>query len=368
MRNLLAFAVTCALVVPACGGSDTKESIALADLPAKLAPAFCALYQRCNPELYGIAFAVDDCATRLTQQLTQGTFSGVSAAVDAKRTSYDGALAAACASAVSSGSCDFLDNSPITVCEQALEGTVSDGGDCDIDEECKGTSHCAVTGGACPGKCTAAVSAGVACQRKEDCAAGLVCSDATQHCAAPAAAGQPCGGGVEVQCSATLQCLGDDATKKQAGVCKQAKDVFAGGEGDSCDIAAGPWCKDGFSCVVDGIANAKPVEKCHAKAASGGSCGLAVPNQCPASEFCPLATADLVKMTFTANCQPLLAEGATCVPARPGAQCQASLFCDASTNKCSRFRNLGESCTANDACYSTRCDAQVCVPVNACAK
>jgi len=366
MRKYLALLLGGAVAVTGCGGSDAKESIALADLPAKVAPAYCALVKHCNSFFYDIAYSVEDCAATFEKQYSERSFSEVQKAVTDKKANYDGVSAAACVSAIASNDCSFLDNTPIPACQQAVVGTVSDGGGCDLDAECSATSRCVITNNACPGTCSARASAGVACSTNDDCAAGLVCSNATQHCVAPAAEGDKCGGGVEVQCKVSLLCVGEDAAKMQSGTCKQPKDVFAGADGATCDIQKGPWCQDGLSCVIDSIDAGTPVEKCHPKAAAGGMCGIAIPSQCADTEYCPLTAADLGKKTFTAQCLALPAEGAACGAPISGAACGPNLRCDPDTQKCAKIRDLGETCASNELCYSGNCQNKVCVPTSAC--
>jgi hypothetical protein len=373
MRKVSAIVLVTAWVT-ACGGSSaefTGGTIAIAELPDQLATALCKAEKACSPFFYRVAFSSADCKTTVSEQLRESTFTQIQVAVDAKTVTYDGAKAESCIEAVAEGSCAVLDNHLPTVCREALAGTVAAGGDCDIDAQCTGLSRCEVTGGACPGKCAPLVTAGVACTRDGDCALGLTCSEATGHCSAPAAAGEPCKGGSGAECAAGLLCVGNDDDKQLAGSCKTEADALVGKVGESCDLQQGPWCATGLSCVVEAVLPAA-VYKCHAQAAAGGVCGLGVPSECPAGQYCPVDFGDLITGMLSASCTALPSEGEPCAPAVALTRCAGNLVCDDTTAVlapvCVTLHSLGQSCSSDTLCKSKHCVDQVCVPESICAK
>jgi hypothetical protein len=376
MRSLSA-TVLLSLLLAACGGSSeftSGGSISIEELPDALGHALCQAEKSCNSFVYSIAFANTDCDALLSKRLEEASLSQVQAAITAKTVHYDGALAQSCVSAVSSGSCAVLDNQLPDVCRQALTGTVAIGGACDIDSECSGSSRCEIDGASCPGTCAPLASAGVACGKDSDCANGLICSSATKHCTTPAAVGEACQGGSAAQCAADLLCIGNDDDKMRAGTCMTAAATLVQQQGESCDLQHGPWCASGLSCVVESIQlkDQTLISSCHALATSGGECGLGIPSQCPSGQYCPLALSDLLGAHFSASCTALPGEGEPCGPALGLARCAANLVCDTTSKPlaptCVSPRTLGQSCTANELCYSLHCVDNTCVPESVCAK
>ncbi|MET0794355.1 MAG: hypothetical protein ABW061_22725 [Polyangiaceae bacterium] len=373
MRRLSAILLVSALLA-ACGGSSSEftagGSIALDQLPDELARALCQAEQACSPFFYQVAFSNADCAGVLSAQLEQATFAQIRIAIDEKQVNYDGLKARSCVSAVASGGCAVLDNDLPTVCHEALSGTVASGGDCDIDAECSGLARCQISGGTCPGTCAPLASAGVACTRNDDCARGLTCSAVTSRCAAPAAEGEACQGGSAEQCAAGLLCIGNSEEKKLTGTCQSPAKALTKQAGESCSVDAGPWCAPGLACVVE---SASPVSyQCHTTAAPGGTCGIAIPSECPTGQYCPLALSDLLLGKLTANCVALPGSGEACGPAIAVTRCAGDLVCDDTTAPaqpvCIERRALGQSCSSDALCTSVHCVGNACVPASVCAK
>lgn len=373
MRRLSAIVWVPALLA-ACSGSNTEftagGALPLAELPSELSKALCQAEQTCSPFFYQIGFSNADCKDLLTAQLEQSTFAQIQIAIDAKKTNYDGLKARSCVSAVASGGCSVLDNDLPAVCREALSGTVPTGGECDIDAECSGLARCQIDGSTCPGTCAPLSSAGVACTRNDDCALGLICSSATSHCATPAAEGEQCEGGSAEQCASGLLCIGSSDEKKVAGKCATAAQALTQKEGESCSLDEGPWCVQGLACVVDSVTPA--TYTCHDIAAAGGTCGIALPSECPTGQYCPLNFGDLVLGKLTANCAPLPIAGEACGPALAISRCAGNLVCNATTDAskpvCVERRELGQSCTSDELCISVHCVAGACVPASVCAK
>jgi len=376
MHRLSAVVSFCALFT-ACGGSSeftTGGSVAIEELPTELGRALCQAQEDCAPFFYSIAFANLDCTALLSQRLEEASLSQIQAAVAAKTVTYDATLARSCVSAVSTGACGVLDNQLPDACRQALTGTVASGGACDIDAQCAGSSRCQVDGNTCPGTCAPLASAGVACEKDGDCAFGLICSKATTHCTKPAALGESCQGGSATQCAAGLLCIGNDDEQMSAGKCSTTAATLIKKEGERCDLQQGPWCTTGLSCVVESYSLQEQTlsASCHPIAAAGGECGLGIPGDCPAGQYCPLDFADILLGRVTAQCNALPGEGEACAPALALSRCAGALVCDTTTTPlqpvCVSARSLGQACSGDELCHSQHCVNQVCVPESACAK
>jgi hypothetical protein len=374
MRKLIAVLMT-STAMAACSGSNSSDSssnaIPLEQIPATLAKSYCAAELGCNPFFYGVAFANTDCALQLTKQFQEASYNDIQAAVIAGTVTYDGNLARTCADTVSAGACTALDNDTPDSCQNALAGTLDTGADCNIDQECKGLSRCDVSAGTCPGKCAPRASAGVACGKDSDCALQLVCSPITSKCVAPGVVGEQCAGTVAGNCAAGLLCIGNDDGNKKAGTCMTAAATLSKGVGETCDLQQGPWCTAGLSCVVQSLAGSALSSQCQAVSAAGAACGIGIPSDCPAGQFCPLQLKDLVAGTFTATCSPLPASGEACAPKLGLARCAAALVCDETTAPlkpvCTAPHDLGQTCTDDSLCYSQHCVGGACVPASPCA-
>jgi hypothetical protein len=342
-------------------------SIPLEDTPKAYATAYCSLLERCEGFLFELVTAYEDCVTLTEERLRQAGLDALTEAVDDGRVEYHGELMQACLDAVDMRACDTLTTRGIPECEAALRGTAAEGESCELNEECEGSLICE-TDGSCPGSCVDRYAAGEECAADDDCADGLVCSKLTLHCAKPAQAGEACEGGVEVQCDAGLFCGGADAAMMQPGVCAPFSSVALGGQGAACDPGGGSLCESGLSCVLVGLESDALVWECRTPAVPGGGCGIGLPEDCADGEYCPLAVLDVLAGTVTAKCTALPAAGEPCATRPLGAlmpACSPYARCGGD-GKCSDFRDLGESCTNDDVCYSGQCSGGACEPAHAC--
>jgi hypothetical protein len=372
-RNSLFLLPVALFALAACGGSsdfsskpsdDKAEGIALEDLPNEYARAYCGLVERCFGPVYRVFFSLEDCETLFSEQVRDTHLDALERAIDAGTVKYDGKKLADCLEVIETRECAEANERSIEACEAALTGTVEPGGDCTIDEECVGSRICETSAG-CPGKCVERYTAGHECGDNDECDDGLVCSDATSRCVAPAAEGAACQGGVEPQCEGGLLCIGDDANAGRTGTCRPSDAIEERQEGEACSPGDGELCAPGLSCVLDSLALTFTCKKI---AVSGGTCGIGFPEDCPSGQYCPITGEELVAGTFESRCATLPADGEPCAtrPEGIGPTCEAYTRCDASTNRCLGLRSLGESCSSDDLCYSGYCENNGCAPRRVC--
>lgn len=342
---------------PACGGDSDGNSAAavpIEELPAKYASALCSAINNCYGELLEVFRPGEDCAANTTTQIEE-ELATLPAAIDAGRVKYDGTKVQVCLDEVAAADCAFLSEREPESCKAVFEGTVTAGGDCERNEECEDDHYCD-SSNACPGACSPLEQAGGPCTGNSDCASGLKCG-ATALCVAPSQAGEACKGG-EPDCVDGYFCLGNDDAQNMPGECIPFAEAFAGKVGDECGLEA--LCELGLSCHIMTVA---PVAgECTEKVGSGDACGLAIPDQCPADQYCVGVTL----LTPEGTCTPKPEAGEDCgVNLFGGADvCAPNTRCDAGV--CRDLAHLGEECSVNATCYSDSCVGGGCVPSNSC--
>ena len=345
-----------------CGSDSDNDSggssggIALEDLGQPVAEAQCELFSRCFGAAYDLFLAGEDCQTR-TEAAFEDQLSILQAAVDSGNATYDGTKAQACIDSIANQSCSAgVAQTP--ECEAVVIGSVEEGGDCTTSEECSGDAYCAHDF-TCPGTCTAEGAAGASCEFDEQCADELICSEAGS-CVKPAGLGEDCQGDSAPDCGFGLFCLGEDE-EGNPGTCRDVDEAFSAQEGASCGFDT-TLCASGLSCVVDSVDMTGAVFVCAAKVASGATCKVGIPEQCPTGEYCD---ADVNMGQFEGTCMALAGNGEACtVSAFSEGACGPNLRCDGGT--CRPLQQLGESCTDDEVCYSELCEGGVCVAEDSC--
>lgn len=345
----------------ASGGSG-GSGVALGDVPGKLAKAYCDLYSKCYGALVEFSTPGEDCVTYTQKTIEDGGFNELTSSVNAGRVQYQADQMQACLDAIANQSCDSLLQRSIPACLAALTGTVPVGGNCDIDNDCKGPGVFCQANSACPGKCTKLLSAGQNCTRDAQCQSGLNCDSTTGKCVKPAALGAACGGGVDPDCGPPGICMGENTQQSQPGTCESVSQILLAADGATCNPQNGPWCKNAEPCAITGYSGGSIVASCTATVASGAACRLAFPDECPAGEYCDI-TAQQVYTGQTGTCTALPKPGATCAAPLSGLSgCAPYSRCDTATNTCVALHRLGQSCTTDLGCYSGRCSNGGCAP------
>ncbi len=364
-RSTLGFLVAGTLAV-GCGGGDGGGggggggSVTIDELPAGFAGAMCAALDECMGALVDVFLGGNDCVTQFQNGFEDAAFQNLKDAIDAGRVVYDPAKAGDCIDAIEALGCGALGNQLPDVCEEALAGTVAEGGDCGLDQECVGDAFCDRAGDACPGTCTARSAAGAECGSDDHCQSGLVCGDSSR-CVEPAGPGETCEGASAPDCEVGLLCIGSDGDTP--GTCRGIDEVLVGDAGDACDFESGMLCREGLSCVVQGFTpGVGPELTCAAEVGAGAACRVGVPDQCPAGQYC--AGTDLMTLMFEGTCAPLPGDGEPCAGGLLGAGCAGGHACIEDT--CRLIQRNGGSCTDDGQCYSGNCEGGACVPDAAC--
>jgi hypothetical protein len=231
----------------------------------------------------------------------------------------------------------------------AFTGTVSEGGECYLDEECAPGLGCAFTGSVCPGTCTVGGTGGFLCGDAA-CSDGQQCffpATGTARCVSEvlepdAGEGQPCGlieEGADAltrrACMAGLWCTGDG---QSIGTCR-------------APIAAGAACASSDEVCVDG------------HVCAGGSCRAITLVQTPGGP-CDEAMLQICDPLLRLECQSgacvRVGDGATGSPCQGGdfgaLACNEGLVCHRDTASCGTPKPAGAACLAGAECASGSCD------------
>jgi hypothetical protein len=323
---------------------------------------YCAGILPCLGPLESFFLNGADCEDSLTAQLEDQAVPRWQAAIDAGTLVYHPDKARACLDAFADVGCDIPSSRTPPECEEALEGTVALGDDCNDGMECAGVAYCQFVN-QCPGTCEALEAAGSPCSDDGDCEDGLSCQNG--DCAAPAGEGDACGGADDPDCSLGLLCLGEDEEAGTSGACQPVEDLLIGGDGDACDpIGGGPLCQEGLSCILDSVTPGtfELVFVCAGAVASGEACKAGFPDQCPDDEMCD---ADVEAGQIDGTCVSLPDDGEACAATMFGAGCAPGLSCI--DDVCTEMARIGEVCAVDDGCYSDTCDGDTCAAPPACA-
>lgn len=359
--TLVLLALGCAGFAAGCGDDD-DDSIPIEELPGEIAGVYCAEILPCLGPLEGLFLNGVDCEESFTAQFEDSEVLRWQAAIDAGTVVYHADKARACLDAFAGAGCDIPSTRTPPECEEALEGTVATGEDCNATIECAGVAYCKFET-ACPGACAPLEAAGASCDQDDNCADGLSCQ--AGECAAPAGEGDACGTADDPDCSLGLLCLGGDQQAGTPGTCQPVQDVLIGGEGDTCDpIGGGPLCEEGLSCILDSVTPGTfdLVFLCAQPVGSGEACKAGFPEQCPEGEMCD---ADPEQGRVEGTCVSLPDDGEPCANALLGAGCAPGLTCVG--DQCTQIARIGEACAADDGCYSNTCDGDTCAEPSDCA-
>lgn len=346
----------------ACGGSSVgDEAVPIEEVPQLFADTLCTTYETCLGGLLAVFLPGESCSAGLAIRV-EDELPRLRTAIDNDRIVYNGTRIEACLQELQALGSDAATTRFSETCAAALGGTVALGDQCSMDEECQGAAYCDFSA-ACPGMCTALKGAGGMCDRDNQCASGLTCSDVTGLCVTPPGPGDRCEGGTAPDCGCGLICVGNDNAAGIEGNCRGIDEVFSAQVGAACNPLMGQFCAIGLACVVQTIS---PVDfVCQMPVASGAACRPGFPDPCPPDEYCS-ATATMLDGTCTAKpganepCVKYLLSDMN----DPPNICAPNLRCDGGT--CRERQHLGAACTSSEVCYSDNCVSGGCRPEGSC--
>lgn len=359
--SFLAFSLFPVPLSVGCGDDDDDDAaIPMEELPAEIAAVYCGEILPCLGPLEGLFLNGADCEETFGAQFEDQQVPQWEAAIEAGTLVYHADKARACLDAFAATGCDIPSTRTPAECEEALEGTVALGEDCNAGLECAGVAYCHFVN-QCPGTCEALEPAGATCVADDNCEDGLSCQGG--NCQAPGAEGDACGVGDDPDCTLGLICLGVDAEAQTSGTCQPIADVLTGADGDACDpIGGGPLCQEGLSCILDSVSPTfEPVFLCAPPVGSGAACKAGFPDPCPDDQMCD---ADPQGGQIEGTCVSLPDAGEPCVGALLGVGCAPGLSCVEGV--CTQIARIGEACTDDEGCYSDTCDGDTCAAPPAC--
>lgn len=359
MRSLAGILCVAAL---GCGPSS------YADFRGQLDTRWCARQIRCGLVGAGEAAKCAPAPPLGNQTLTVDAITSIAQ----HRLQFHSDNAQECLDAVKSAPCDDKQAAVdlLRHCHAVVSANVSTGGDCLADEECVGG---ACVGAPC-GRCVAFASPSVACVPSGG-APSMTCDPSFSFCDGAVCQRHKQPGDA---CTQALECAFDY-------VCAVGKcsDPVRLSEGDVCNPAEQPPCKDGLYCDETGTcAKLKSAGSactrphacrdglvclngaCAAWLDVGGACampGPSVASGCPASQACMNGACAAILGMGMGRAAP----GAACVG---DDDCADRLWCNA--GYCQHRSGLGGACTSDRECVGPlACDGATrqCRPAGACS-
>jgi hypothetical protein len=347
-------------------GAAGATSVPLDQLATSYADALCTRIDRCVGAVSPVIFGEEDCRDYLSKTLGQSTFAGLEA-LPAEKFEYHGEKVPACLDAVRNADCDVLFAFPLA-CEEAINGLVTQGGDCTHPAECSRGLYCSVPTGNCPGTCQPKPAEGETCANGA-CLEGLQCDDVSQKCVTPAGSGQPCEGGSKPRCRLDMTCMSKDATTP--GTCRENDTLYTLGTGLGCNWTKGGLCEKGQFCALESVVKVQAGDfsgTCVGETAGNDPCTLSLPDSCAPGFYCR------VTVGIGGNCTPLPTPGEPCALNALKGLCVKGSRClgrDESNpaltpGTCTAIAGLTYGCPESEACYSGHCENGTCAPPNYC--
>ncbi|HYJ10383.1 MAG TPA: hypothetical protein VEX18_15270, partial [Polyangiaceae bacterium] len=310
--------------------------------PGEYAEAVCLLFGRCWEAFAdGYESSGQSCASYWELALREYAFSNLTEAVAEGRVEYRAEKARACLDAIATLSCEADLAIDADFCEGLFAGSLEPGADCTLDAECAGGMQCKV-GTSCPGTCGPHAALGEACTEENRCEPGLSClidAEDGGTCILPTGSGESCT--LRSSCSTFYTCLGlDSSDPDSTGTCEPRDALFSGKLDDPCAFAGarGVLCEPNLVCQHGGAITGV----CREPVGSGEACVMALPEPCPAGEYCRITS--LEATPFVGMCSKSPAVGEACD--NPGGfpvLCPVNAYCDEQTGLCEPLKRSGES-------------------------
>lgn len=329
-------------------GCNNDAAIAIEDLPAEQAAAFCDLFLRC-----GVATDEALCAGNLwsTFNITadfRPNIASLAAAVERGSVIYHDERLGACLAGIRETECTTKDfwllfsDALGATCNQVFEGTLAEGESCWIREQCVSgscdTAHCELA--CCEGVCAPArvkAAIGEPCAEAE-CVAGAYCVAATCVARQPsgAACAPPEGDSFSDECIEDTTCApngdGTGTCRPLPALGEACIEGMCADLGASCDYTMGICVKihaEGETCDPSGYGacglslRCDPDRKTCERMAAGGPCSIGpFGYDCAPGAYCQDFTCELQKANgaaceFASACQSLHCDPAAHVCADP---------------------------------------------------
>jgi hypothetical protein len=358
------------------GAAAGESSVPIEQVPQALAEAYCTIAQRCEQGLSinGFVMPGEDCVLLTKKRLELNGLELLATAVSAGRIAYHPELMQACQDAITGQECQDTTERDLPACEAAISGSAALGEPCQLSEECQGSLICD-TRVACPGTCAARYSEGVRCSVDAECADGLGCDSYSGTCRKAVDVGETCEGEGNLTCLPGLFCakkVADAlALHRPPGTCAPISRGQPGGT-PACDSMQGLLCggkelQGPGPCVLESLEDDSATWTCDD--GPGDTCGLALPEQCPLGQYCPVDYDALDRGVFTATCTPLPSPRQPCAY-RPILEtllpsCAPYARCD-SAGTCNELGEVGARCDDDEQCYTGYCSRFQCARDHAC--
>lgn len=346
-------------------GQDTDASTdagsgagpAVTALPGLLATAICTALDTClGPQLLAVRLNGRDCNVLYGKTFSEGSMQYLDESVSAGLVVYTASQVQGCLDAIVALGCEAETTRWPAACQLAVTGTVAEGGDCTIDEDCAGKAFCEKGPLQCPGVCSALLAENATCNDDRECDDGLVCFEGS--CEALGAAADACGTGSPT-CKAGFECRRVDPANADPRECRAIATVHTKALGQACD-GFGDLCVPGLVCASTGVGNAG---ECEEPVDSGGACKPAAPSQCPVFQYCASTTAGVEDV-----CLELPVNGEACLTGRSQV-CADGHVCvtEGASDVCRPINDATEACTTDPQCYSGICNNDMCEAPLMCA-
>ena len=347
MKKIFFLLLAVFLIISCENSTKNSEKLPIGDLESTMQTLYCETFMDCGISFYSMIFKNTQECIDFFKEEGNMDFSKIVAKVNSGAVKYDAVKAAACIAAMEETGCKIFDLPSPDICEGTFEGTVENGGECTIDQECI-SRYCDIQAG-CPGKCSPQAAVGETCNAGESsCVHGADCNgDKCVDFTGIIADGESCDEAFQ-WCGENSYCMGGKCQPKL-------------GEGDDCSeyedaCGKGMYCspeKDNNVCVTGSI-----VEE------DGATCDPTEGTVCN-----PLLNlyCHLNYNTFEGTCGAPKEEGDTCLDTTEEMYytCGEGLYCktELTSGTCTKLKDLGESCTTDNECESGYCDEGECTGI-----
>ncbi|MBU1534414.1 hypothetical protein KKF84_03785 [Myxococcota bacterium] len=351
---LMLFSVSLA----ACDDDDAAPTLPVTQVEESYYNLFCEKIETCDVFNAFVDLAIMDrqgCLDFLELQMEKegGGLSLVVDAVNEGTVIYDAEKGYTCVEAMSVLACDEFGDKEPEECIGVFTGTIADGSECTINEECV-SGYCK-TDDACPGTCEAFIPEGSACDYTDECVTGAKC--VLGECTfftAPVAAGGECDEN-EDWCAEGLFCHPDteECTARLSA-------------GEDCENVSDLECDTGTMCI--GVGTTAPTcVTITVMEAVDDECGYNAGDMCAMYNDLVCAIDDF--QSFTGTCQISSKLDDMCFDseamAMNGCDPWGDLYCDIPEGYqddgfCAAKKAGGQACTDNEQCLSDWCNVDVC--------